>query len=677
MQHPATRSLRQTLLVALVAFATAIAVLPLARVPGAQAQAAAPLAYDDPVTDVPVSRLTTDGPNGCVNYMGNLSGEADSWSPDSSRIAFAKACDGDTNRTGVHVFDRETGEVTCVARTGRHWAYPIFDHDGDTIFFVDGSDGARNDAGAKPYVVRTVEVPNVLDGSTTCPDASAVLLDIRAASNSQVRDAMVVTRNAATSPADELFGVQVRNADGQWRTVLFDADGSTVADWGFDDRTNPVHDDTGDGDASIWSPVDPFEIFTNRGTSADNASVRRGVWTVESPTLQYEPFAYDPECSGDYRPSTGVAHSDWAYHAGSDTHIFLSSDRCPWLIDGSGDVTLGPWRFFGYLHLNIDPASLGASLGDVRFVADEYFDGYDAEPFLYSATLGDVGVGSDSGFERWSDVRRERKLVGHRNRMDDGSSSALKAYEPHPQFSPDGRSVLWQSSSLTDAPGYPCPAESCGNPGSGEASNVGYLDLYVADLAPFQVGSEEGPITDVPRPGEVTVATSCLASNGRIDVNIVGSQRLGWEYTVEIEGLSPRSNVVGGADFWRTSVTGRPDGDYDIRVTGDRVFEVLNTTVTIACDDEQPTVHPDEVQLISACIGFRAFLLFQLVNPSPEPRGWVIEFEGVPNRSTSAAGLAQSVRGVSGRPDGTWAVRIRTNGIVTHDFSIRTNCESP
>ena len=80
----------------------------------------------------------------------------------------------------------------------------------------------------------------------------------------------------------------------------------------------------------------------------------------------------------------------------------------------------------------------------------------------------------------------------------------------------------------------------------------------------------------------------------------------------------------------------------------------------VSCDDEQtPVVGAEGPTVTSACRDGRGYLLFQFVNDSPNPKSWVLEFEGVPNRSTSAPAWATSVKAVTGRPNGTyeWTVR--------------------
>lgn len=443
--------------------------------------------YDDPYTGASVVRLTTDGPQGCINYMGNQSGESTAWSPDSSQIVFAKWCEESPAKTGIYVIDVATGQQGCIAASDKHWANPIFDHDGDTVWFLDGSDGARDADGNKPFAVRSVAVPSSLDSQATCPDASVMAVDVQGLSPDRVDDITVMTKNApsaTTTPLESLFATQVRTGS-QWRTIVFHAGGELLAGWDFDDATNPRHNDYNDGDASIWSPVDPRLIFTNRGTSASDDTVRRGVFTVTaSPQLQYKPFPFSTECSGDYETPDSVAHSDWIWHPGTDTDVFMSNDRCVWTIDADGATTTGSWRVFGYVHVYFDRSSIDGDLADVRVVVDEYFDGYGAEPFLYRATLGDLGVGvAGSGLGDWQTLRAERKLVLHRNRMDDGTNDTLKAFEPHPQFSPDGRFVLWQSSSLNDVLDFTCEAASCGLPGKGNDSQTSFLDLYVVRQA--------------------------------------------------------------------------------------------------------------------------------------------------------------------------------------------------
>jgi len=66
---------------------------------------------------------------------------------------------------------------------------------------------------------------------------------------------------------------------------------------------------------------------------------------------------------------------------------------------------------------------------------------------------------------------------------------------------------------------------------------------------------------------------------------------------------------------------------------------------------------------------------FQMVNPTGNSRAYVIEFEGVVNRSTTAAAYGQALRGTSGRPDGFHSYRVRTGSTVITEGAIEVDCD--
>jgi len=127
------------------------------------------------------------------------------------------------------------------------------------------------------------------------------------------------------------------------------------------------------------------------------------------------------------------------------------------------------------------------------------------------------------------------------------------------------------------------------------------------------------PATPTPAAGgnDVDVVVTCLAGNGRVDINIVNSGVDAASYRVEFEGLSPRVTTVESGD-WRR-------------------MPVLDTVVAVACDTDPPQIEDAEVQVINACRFGNGYILFQFANATAQSRGWVIEFDGVPNRSTSGS----------------------------------------
>lgn len=167
-----------------------------------------------------------------------------------------------------------------------------------------------------------------------------------------------------------------------------------------------------------------------------------------------------------------------------------------------------------------------------------------------------------------------------------------------------------------------------------------------------------------------SVVVSCLAGNGRLDFTIVEQTTTAANWAIKVPGLSLRARTVTPGDWWRMPFTGRPDGDYPVEIFRDGTV-VATPTATIACDQNPPQVATKEVTVTSACRSGRGYILFQFTNATPNPKSWVLEFEGVPNRSTSAPAWATSVKAVTGRPDGTyeWKVRGQAPRTVTVDCS--------
>jgi len=203
--------------------------------------------------------------------------------------------------------------------------------------------------------------------------------------------------------------------------------------------------------------------------------------------------------------------------------------------------------------------------------------------------------------------------------------------------------------------------------------------IYGPSVEPTATPTSEPPgipasfVSGAALPVEVLHTVSCLGGNGRVDTNIVNVGASAATYRIEFAGLSPRQTLVQAGDWWRMPITGRPDGTYETVVRRNGAV-VSNQSVVVRCDVEAPIVTDDEVQVVNACRGGDGYVLFQFANRSPQPRSWVIEVIGTPNRSTSAAPWGASVRAVTGRPDGTHEVLIRSGGEIM-SFAINVACD--
>lgn len=172
-----------------------------------------------------------------------------------------------------------------------------------------------------------------------------------------------------------------------------------------------------------------------------------------------------------------------------------------------------------------------------------------------------------------------------------------------------------------------------------------------------------------------TPVVTCLAGNGRIDLNIVNTDFVPHEYQVQIGSLSPRTRTVDGQDWWRSPVTGRPDGRIAATVLRDGEV-ILDRELIVACDND-PQVSTPEVRVLKACRGGNGFVAWQFANPTDQSRSYIIEFDGAPNRSTTAAPHGATIRGVSGRQDGTYRYTIKASGVVVRRGGVTVFCDGP
>lgn len=174
---------------------------------------------------------------------------------------------------------------------------------------------------------------------------------------------------------------------------------------------------------------------------------------------------------------------------------------------------------------------------------------------------------------------------------------------------------------------------------------------------------------------ELTRVVSCLAGNGRVDSTIVNTTATSATYRVEFEGLSPRSASVAPGDWIRLPLTGRADGDYLVRTLRDG--QVISAeTVTVECDDS-PTTTGNEVTPIVACRDGDGYVLVQLVNNTDTPKPYVVKFDNLRNRSTTAAPYGASIKSITGRPDGTYSLTVISGPETVATLPVTVNCDTP
>lgn len=174
---------------------------------------------------------------------------------------------------------------------------------------------------------------------------------------------------------------------------------------------------------------------------------------------------------------------------------------------------------------------------------------------------------------------------------------------------------------------------------------------------------------------ELTTTTTCLGGNGRIDTSIVNTTGAPATYRLDFQGLSTRQIVVPAGDWGRIPITGRPDGAYSYQVTRDGTT-ITNSSVTVGCDGADKMVSQPEASVINACRGSNGYVLVQMANPTSAPRPYVIEFTGVTNRSQTAAPYGAAIRAVTGRPDGTYNLKVRTGATTVLEQAVTVACDA-
>jgi hypothetical protein len=231
----------------------------------------------------------------------------------------------------------------------------------------------------------------------------------------------------------------------------------------------------------LWSPnpnIGVFRIMAYRGTT-------RGVWDPASTTSRQYDFQT-------INGSITIDKTAWGYYSGTPWDAWMGQNRDPWhWQQGGSDVvenSRGPLPDQTQFWLATTPAP--ANLGLVPVLAAECGSTNGQEAHIYKATLQDFNVGGTSPYSAgaiWaSQIRPNKRWVGHRNKLSMIGNSSLKKYMPNIQVSPNGQNVLWQSTGentiTTGTTTYSYPSASCGAAGA-VGSTTACLDIYIAALS--------------------------------------------------------------------------------------------------------------------------------------------------------------------------------------------------
>jgi hypothetical protein len=443
------------------------------------------ISYNDPYTGQPILRITRDGADRqAVNYMGPVE-SVSSWSPDSNRLVVSKWIATDPANSGIHVFDLTAMRWAPIVNTWL-WAFPIFDHSGTHVWYIH-SDGTFN-ANGRNYELRRAAVPTNLNFDAPIGTTSELMLDIRAAAAAagagEVTNALVLAKNHVAPGPAEIFSFGVETAAGMRTMFTSGGGGSFIPSWGFDQDPNS---NIGDGDSVVWARNDGYNIRAHRAP-AGPGSDQRAIWSFNPPTALYD------IADGGGGESI-IAHSDWGYHAGTSTDIHVGGWRWP-ATRTAGVTTYYPTKglIFGEVHTTLDQASTSGPLSGVRVVNVEYHIGSGSRGQMYMWTLGDYDIGGVTHPEivGWQDIRSLRHLLGPRNSLNPNFVNNLAAFSSHPNFSPNGHWIAWQSTSEIDLETpqselrthWYYPEEICGPAGGTDGTQFAFLDIYLTYVGP-------------------------------------------------------------------------------------------------------------------------------------------------------------------------------------------------
>ena len=203
-------------------------------------------------------------------------------------------------------------------------------------------------------------------------------------------------------------------------------------------------------------------------------------------------------------------------------------------------------------------------------------------------------------------------------------------------------------------------------------SKVGLWQVVVK-LNGDVVGTDSFLVTNPSRTNEIEFIPSCLAGYGRVDLNVVNRSSAAL-YRLEFQGLNALSVNVGFKDWGRIAITGRPAGDYAYQIYRNNSL-IMSDTVSLYCDQSSPSATHPEVTIVNACRYGNGYILFQMANSLSFARSYVVEFQGVSNRSTTAAAFGQALRGTSGRPDGLYSYSVRVGSTVLKTGQLVVDCD--
>lgn len=187
--------------------------------------------------------------------------------------------------------------------------------------------------------------------------------------------------------------------------------------------------------------------------------------------------------------------------------------------------------------------------------------------------------------------------------------------------------------------------------------------VEVGDDTIFNVTED---VTCDPPPQEITIQSSCLANNGRVDVDILNTTGDFASYQVNFGPIQRGVGLSAGFDF-RLSITGRPDGEFpvDVMRDGDVIESVI---LPIACD---PVVETD---VIVGCLAGNGRVDVKLLNTGDQPSDYEVVVGNLAPRLRSLGPGERTTVTVTGRSDGQYDVVVTRDGQPS-TFAVDVDCD--
>lgn len=170
-----------------------------------------------------------------------------------------------------------------------------------------------------------------------------------------------------------------------------------------------------------------------------------------------------------------------------------------------------------------------------------------------------------------------------------------------------------------------------------------------------------------PPPVEVAATTLCLNEDGRIDIvvsNVLDDYAV---FRATFDGRLPRSTGLSAGAVNRLTITGRSDGPIDIRVTRNEEL-VYAETITVACDVIKP------IEVTVGCLAGNGRIDVTLMNDTENEVDYMVVVGALNPRAVRMAGGDRGRITATGRPDGTYEVRVVYSG-TTYSEMVEVDCD--